>query len=715
MNCYSLRNVYLQNAVNIGNQSFLSATNLFSVSFNCITNIGTQAFAYCENLTNLTFKCNAPTIGSDIFVDAGLSTQLYIYATNPTATGWGTTFGGMPVVRMTAYTDQLFTPAVNFTNGTTLTWNASEEVQSLEYTHPDGGSVTINGEIYRMWKNVDSVAITNGQPVCLFAGAGRVGTIKLADADDPTRNGMIGVYTGDAVLPINGIGRITTFGAVKDAPINSFLDTAITEGAQLYVSTNVGHYTATAPSAPVETIKACIVTYVNPTPNKYDIEVAIDNPKTWTALDARYASGSTQTNIFAKSADPTGWETEDFADWYWDNSTRVLTISNNGTLWMNGVAYNKDVVSATIPTNRGLWFVYYQNGSTNLTVSQTPWSLNDAQLATVTIATNGNHIVCDEHHTAWMPWRVHRRFHNVPGNAASYSSGFDLTMSSSTSFSVASGRMYDEDLEHNLPVTNKCWIAYRDGTSGYGIVLAERTFMFATNSLGAACYDNAGVLTPISGGGVNNYVSMWLYAIDIENGTHLIAVVGQSQNTLANIRAESPPSNIANVIPGAEAILLYQVIIRGSAAVWTENRDLRLSRVTSNAASSETDPVWNAQKVGYTTFSDTTNVVTAVNSIPYTPFTATITPANGTATVVYAHGNMPVLSLDSATTITLDPTGYDTNGVSRIALTLYAGTNSVTLATNVITYATTPTLSTNSWNTILIRRVSNDSWKGVQL
>ena len=102
-------------------------------------------------------------------------------------------------------------------------------------------------------------------------------------------------------------------------------------------------------------------------------------------------------------------------------------------------------------------------------------------------------------------------------------------------------------------------------------------------------------------------------------------------------------------------------------------------------------------------------------SAPYKAFTGTITPANGTSTVTYAVGNMPSLTLTAPTVLTLDPASYGTSGVSRVSLSLYCGTNAVTLATNVITYATTPTLSTNCYNTILIRRVSNCVWKGVQL
>ena len=102
-------------------------------------------------------------------------------------------------------------------------------------------------------------------------------------------------------------------------------------------------------------------------------------------------------------------------------------------------------------------------------------------------------------------------------------------------------------------------------------------------------------------------------------------------------------------------------------------------------------------------------------SVPYTAWTGTITPANGTATVAYAHGNMPVLVTDAPCVLTLDPTGYGTAGVSRVSLSYYPGTNSFTFATNIIDYSETPTVNTNGWNTLLIRRVSNGAWKGVGL
>jgi hypothetical protein len=102
-------------------------------------------------------------------------------------------------------------------------------------------------------------------------------------------------------------------------------------------------------------------------------------------------------------------------------------------------------------------------------------------------------------------------------------------------------------------------------------------------------------------------------------------------------------------------------------------------------------------------------------SVPYTDWTGTVTPQNGTATVTYAHGNMPVLVTDAPCVLTLDPTGYGTAGVSRVSLSYYTGTNSFTFATNIIDYAETPNVDTNGWNTLLIRRVSDGAWKGVGL
>jgi len=170
--------------------------------------------------------------------------------------------------------------------------------------------------------------------------------------------------------------------------------------------------------------------------------------------------------------------------------------------------------------------------------------------------------------------------------------------------------------------------------------------------------------------------------------------------------AQNAPAEATDVYTGSPGVTNYVTnpTATGWGATWNGMPVVRLPVYSD---------FYNGNGAGLTNL--TGYATTASLSVPYTPFTSTITPANGTATVVYAHGNMPSLTLTAPAVLTLDPASYGTSGVSRVSLSLYCGTNTVTLATNVITYATTPTLSTNTWNTILIRRVSNDSWKGVQL
>ena len=106
-------------------------------------------------------------------------------------------------------------------------------------------------------------------------------------------------------------------------------------------------------------------------------------------------------------------------------------------------------------------------------------------------------------------------------------------------------------------------------------------------------------------------------------------------------------------------------------------------------------------------------------SVPYTDWTGTVTPQNGTATVTYANGNMPVLVVPNGGGITYVTIATDTyaatSGVSRVSLSIWAGENTVELVTNEVDYATAPDIPTNGWGTILFRRVSNGKWKGVGL
>ncbi|RZO86602.1 MAG: hypothetical protein EVA58_03545 [Kiritimatiellaceae bacterium] len=76
-----------------GNQILISITLPASV-----TSIGNRVFSYCSNLASITFLGDAPTVGSTIFRGVASSAKVYVL---PAATGFGTTFEGLPVETFT--------------------------------------------------------------------------------------------------------------------------------------------------------------------------------------------------------------------------------------------------------------------------------------------------------------------------------------------------------------------------------------------------------------------------------------------------------------------------------------------------------------------------------------------------------------------------------------------------------------------------------------
>jgi hypothetical protein len=192
--------------------------------------------------------------------------------------------------------------AVKFGTNTTLSWNPDSAIQSFEYPHPDGGTITVNQESYRMWKNVDNVAISNGQPVCIYGGSGRIASIRLADADDLELNCVIGVYTAEDPLPVGEIGRITVgVGAIHDAPLARFvIGGVLSENDKMYLSDTKGFYEITPQTYPVENILVGVCKYARIPSNKYDMELAIHHMKTWDMLDEQYRFIAT-TNTVAGS------------------------------------------------------------------------------------------------------------------------------------------------------------------------------------------------------------------------------------------------------------------------------------------------------------------------------------------------------------------------------------------------------------------------------
>ena len=91
---YSLISVTIADSVTtIEDFAFYLCINLTSISIpDSVTTISDRAFRNCDGLTGIYFKGNPPYLGSIVFYSVDNATIYYL----PGATGWQSTFGGLP-------------------------------------------------------------------------------------------------------------------------------------------------------------------------------------------------------------------------------------------------------------------------------------------------------------------------------------------------------------------------------------------------------------------------------------------------------------------------------------------------------------------------------------------------------------------------------------------------------------------------------------------
>ena len=149
--CINLTSITIGNNVtSIGDSAFYNCANLESVTFtptsrvesiassafsrcydlasitipNTVTTIGNQVFYICNSLTRVNFLGNAPTLGTNVFLNTNVN--LKIYRQNLTA-GWTSTFGGKPVFILRSNIIK------GGGTGKLTTWNRSVDRDALKY------------------------------------------------------------------------------------------------------------------------------------------------------------------------------------------------------------------------------------------------------------------------------------------------------------------------------------------------------------------------------------------------------------------------------------------------------------------------------------------------------------------------------------------------------------------------------------------------------
>ena len=148
--CPLLSNVEMFNVKWIGPAVFMNCTNIFTLELNRVTDIFSGAFSGCLNLQSLYYNGDVPDVGMSLFLDVPAN-QVTNYVTNPTATGWGATFGGMPVVRMPVTADSITLGGVSKS-----AWPAASSGVPAVWTNMTWGAVGTNSTYRMSWD------VTNG-------------------------------------------------------------------------------------------------------------------------------------------------------------------------------------------------------------------------------------------------------------------------------------------------------------------------------------------------------------------------------------------------------------------------------------------------------------------------------------------------------------------------------------------------------------------------
>jgi hypothetical protein len=438
-------------------------------------------------------------------------------------------------------------------------------------------------------KNGDASTHSNGQPVYVYGGTGKLLVVKLASRSSASTGFTIALATQDVPNTGNGRGRYCAFGGVGGVPIANVIksgeDSALwTEGAKLYLDSTPGRLTVIENGFYVGTITdksgSNISIFVHPaTPVMPDLSSnSVSLAPSVKAVTDGLALKRDKTEIGDAHGFVNPPNTGCFTLSNTGSSVTVTMLAAAGAYKINGTLYpNASGLSLTFTASLGQNTIVVT--SAGLAVS--PFDIMDlTKIPACTVNWDGTNVTLgDELHGANRSLIEHKKQHDTDG--ARWVSGFATTFGSSAAntFSSLSGVIRDEDRYHAITAKTSAVVTYRNAalTAMITDTSSTRYAKLTGTTTGIPYYDNNGVLTAL---GNNNYGIMWMYAtnrkLPVDN--EIIFVIGQgTYASIAAAQTASLPTLVGMSV--AEWTLLYRVIIRnsGGALNFIQADDLRTS------------------------------------------------------------------------------------------------------------------------------------------
>lgn len=597
------------------------------------------------------------------------------------------------------------------------------------------------GDVLAIRSNADNRSITNLQSIIMNSGASiasyppyGITLTQGLPANQPVwqissmdrllfgTNGVDSVDYKSGYIPaadVSGLGTAaySNASAFATAAHGALADTAIQPNSGEY-NLSLG---TNAPSSWTNDTTARVVAgttnlVVTPTTNGNEVTYSVADNESEPIGLAAYAALSNQWTI---TQDPSGFSAsalDQVGTFSFVTNTRVLTLSNATgiVVYRNGVILTNatTVTWPAIGTNSGIWYLSWDQATGTQKVTQTVWDLKDIQCASVwwSGGTNGTNIVGEETHGLGMDHDTHQRFHLVDGSK--WVSGMDIT-SQAVAFAANSGAWIDEDILHSETSQVNIRRVYRQTALLPNISLISTNYAPTNATAQKLNYESAiGTLATVPTGGGGQYVNYWIYAVPGDDAEY-ISVVGRLVSaTLGTVTAEQP-YDLTGFNPYAEGILLYRVTCRNAnPPTVTTITDFRKSGVTGTSYGPSAHPSLSGRELAdshpasaiSTTNADFADVQTGLSLLNDSYRVPTSLTSAGTVTITRANGPLVSLLVTNSPCIITMADDWSTNGVGRVSLELWAGTNTITWSNATITWASSYIGSTTTNVSVQLRK-----------